>query len=222
MSGAFHRDGYIKVENVIPKDMCKIFTQYALFDMLGDFTIEDNSPQVPNTHSVYGDYLMESLLLYVKPIVEKNTGLELIPTYSYYRVYKPGDVLEKHVDRFACEVSTTLTLGFNYRTLPSDYRWGISFHDDNDNKKTIYTDPGEMVIYKGCDLIHSRGAMEGAENSYHVQVFLHYVDAHGNNTEEKYDARPAIGTMKKREMAGPEHPLTKGYKLPPKSYNINK
>ena len=77
-----------------------------------------------------------------------------------------------------------------------------------------------MVIYKGCDLIHSRGAMEGAENSYHVQVFLHYVDAHGNNTEEKYDARPAIGSMKKRNMAGPTSPLAKGIPLPPKAYNI--
>jgi len=199
MSGVFHRDGYVKVENVIPKDICKIFTQYALFDMLGNFTPENNNPQVPNTHSMYGDYLMESLLLYVKPIVEKNTGLELLPTYSYYRVYKPGDVLHKHTDRHACEVSTTLTLGFNYTSTSSDYKWGISFHNDDDtDKKTLYTDPGEMIIYKGCDIKHSREKMMGGKNSYQVQVFLHYVDENGPNAQEQYDGRPAIGSMKNR------------------------
>lgn len=200
MSGKFHRDGYIKVENVIPKDMCKIFTQYAIFDMLGNFTPETNRPQVANTHSVYGDYLMESLLLHLKPVMEDNTGLDLMPTYSYYRVYKPGDDLKVHTDRYACEVSATLTLGFNFRSKPSDYRWGISFHKDDGSKTTLYTDPGDMIIYKGCDIEHSRCILEAPEYSYQVQVFLHYVDANGPNIDQIYDKRPAIGTRTNKSL----------------------
>jgi hypothetical protein len=39
--------------------------------------------------------------------MEKHTKLKLIPTYSYARIYKKGDVLHRHKDRFSCEISTT-------------------------------------------------------------------------------------------------------------------
>ena len=67
--------------------------------------------QVPNTYAHYGDLVMESLLERVKPRMEKETKLKLVPTYSYARIYKKGDVLKRHKDRFSCEISTTLHLG---------------------------------------------------------------------------------------------------------------
>src|SRR6056300_189261 len=70
-----------------------------------------NDEQVPNTYSHYGDVAMETLLLAVQPIMEKQTKLKLIPTYSYARIYKKGDILERHKDRFSCEISTTMNLG---------------------------------------------------------------------------------------------------------------
>ena len=45
------------------------------------------------------------------------TGLNLKPTYSYWRLYKTGDVLKRHKDRPSCEVSTTLCLGYNNTNL---------------------------------------------------------------------------------------------------------
>jgi hypothetical protein len=56
--------------------------------------------QVPNTYSHYADIAMETLLLAVQPIMEKETKLKLIPTYSYARIYKKGDILHRHKDRF--------------------------------------------------------------------------------------------------------------------------
>ena len=53
---------------------------------------------------------METLLLSVQPKMEKLTGLKLNPTYSYARIYKKGDVLNRHKDRFSCEISTTMNL----------------------------------------------------------------------------------------------------------------
>ena len=67
--------------------------------------------QVPNTYAHYADIAMETLLLQTQPKMEKITGLELIPTYSYARIYKKGDILKRHKDRFSCEVSTTAHLG---------------------------------------------------------------------------------------------------------------
>jgi hypothetical protein len=70
-----------------------------------------NDEQVQNTYSHYADIAMETLLLKVHPIMEKETNLKLIPNYSYARIYKKGDVLKRHKDRFSCEISTTLNLG---------------------------------------------------------------------------------------------------------------
>ena len=67
--------------------------------------------QVLNTYSIYGDTAMENLLIKLKPKMEEATGEKLIEMYSYSRLYKNGDILKKHTDRFACEISTTLNLG---------------------------------------------------------------------------------------------------------------
>ena len=57
--------------------------------LLGTWTDQ----QVPNTYSHYADMVMETLLMKVLPIMKKETGLKLIPTYSYARAYKKGDIL---------------------------------------------------------------------------------------------------------------------------------
>jgi hypothetical protein len=67
--------------------------------------------QVPNTYSHYADQVMETLLVKMLPVMAKQTGLDLVPTYSYARIYKNGDILKRHKDRPSCEISTTLNLG---------------------------------------------------------------------------------------------------------------
>ena len=67
--------------------------------------------QVPGCYSKYGDWVMETLLMYMIPIMKAKTGLELIPTYSYTRLYEKGNILHRHRDRPSCEISTTLHLG---------------------------------------------------------------------------------------------------------------
>ena len=62
-----------------------------------------NDDQVPNTYSHYSDIAMETLLQQVKPVMEKHTKLKLSETYSYARIYKKGDVLARHKDRYSCE-----------------------------------------------------------------------------------------------------------------------
>ena len=67
--------------------------------------------QIPNTYSAYGNIAMETLLLKCQPGMEKATGLKLYPAYTYARIYKKGDELKRHKDRFSCEISTTMNLG---------------------------------------------------------------------------------------------------------------
>jgi hypothetical protein len=80
---------------------------HAQSSILGKWTDQ----QIPNTYSCYADFVMETLMMKVLPKMQKETGLELLPTYSYARVYKKGDELRRHRDRPSCEISTTVHLG---------------------------------------------------------------------------------------------------------------
>ena len=145
-----------------------------------------NDPQVPETYSHYSDIAMETLLERLTEPMSKETGLNLIPTYSYARIYKKGDVLKRHKDRYSCEVSMTMNLGGD--------PWPIYLEPSGETDKEgvkINLEPGDALIYRGCEVEHWREAFEG-ENC--GQVFLHYNDASGENAEKnKYDTRPFLG-----------------------------
>lgn len=181
----FKKNGYCVVKNAISTELRDFVTQYALFDEMQDFKNGDG--QVPSAHSKYADPAMESLLLQLHSVIEKETGLKLNPTYSFYRVYRPGDILESHTDRHSCEISATLC--FNYSYDDTKYTWPI-FMDGY----RAELQPGDMVIYRGCDLTHWREEFIPSSNAdWHVQGFLHYVDAEGTNVDYTYDKRPSIG-----------------------------
>ena len=111
----FQKQKYVELKKVLSPEMIHLISTYAKLDETNDFSIEEGpKPQIRNSHSQYADTLMESILLHLHPTMEENTGLKLYPAYSYYRVYRPGADLVKHVDRPSCEVSTTVTLEFDY------------------------------------------------------------------------------------------------------------
>ena len=135
--------------------------------------------QIPNTYSHYADIVMENLLTTIKPKVEKESGLSLIETYSYVRLYKKGDVLKKHMDRDACEISVTLNLGGD--------PWALCLYPD----VQLDLKPGDAVIYKGTKIQHWREEFTG---DICGQVFLHYNNVNGSlGLSNKYDKRPFLG-----------------------------
>ena len=145
-----------------------------------------NDQQIPETYSHYSDIVMETLLQKLKPLMEKETELKLNETYSYARIYKKGDELKRHKDRYSCEISTTLHLGGE--------QWSIFLEpsgEEGKEGKEVKLDVGDMLIYSGCDLEHWREPFSG-ENC--GQVFLHYNDASKDTAEKnKFDGRPILG-----------------------------
>ena len=163
--------------------------------MLGTWT----DKQIPNTYSIYGDPVMDTLLMKVLPRMQDETELQLVPTYSYARLYKKGDILRRHKDRPSCEISTTLHLGGD--------RWPIfidptgtdnvidefkQIHKPNAPKgNEVLLDIGDMLVYSGCELEHWRESFQGDVCG---QVFLHYNHANGPFAEKnKFDKRPMLG-----------------------------
>ena len=141
--------------------------------------------QVPNTYSHYADIVFETILEALVPRMEKETNLKLVPTYSYARIYKNGDILKRHIDRFSCEISTTLNLGGD--------PWPIFLEPSGKKDRAgikINLKPGDMLIYRGCDLEHWREPFTGQNCG---QVFLHYNRKTKENELNKYDSRPMLG-----------------------------
>jgi|TARA_R110000796_G_scaffold251572_1_gene383369 hypothetical protein len=197
---SFKKNKYIVVKKVLSKELVNFIYQYflnkkkvanILFESkyISPFTEyfgtwDDKT--VPNTYSHYSDIVMETLLEKLKLDMEKHTNLKLSEACSYARIYKKGDILKRHKDRFSCEISTTLNLGGD--------PWFIYLEPSGKkNMKGIKIDlkPGDMLIYSGCDSEHWRDEFKGETCA---QVFLHYNNTTTKGSKiNKFDQRPTLG-----------------------------
>jgi hypothetical protein len=143
----FQKEKYCVIKKAISKDMSDFIYKYFLLKRQVAQTLFNSkfiSPfetmfgiwedsQVPNTYSHYADMVMETLLVKMLPIMEKVTKLKLTPNYSYARIYKKGDILKRHKDRFSCEISTTLNLGGDPWSIYLDLTAGDNVINESQN-----------------------------------------------------------------------------------------
>lgn len=137
----------------------------------------DNFDEVQNNCGdtyFYKDPLIQAFLKNKKKILEKNVNLKLHETYTFWRCYTYGADLKKHKDRPSCEISVTVFIGSD-----EEHEWPIYMDGKKVNLKV-----GDGVIYRGCDIEHWREPYKG---DYHIQAFLHYVDANGKYANHKGD-----------------------------------
>ena len=170
---------YKKVNNFLSSDEINLLKDYCKIKHRLNFNSFDTKQNNNHDTYFYGDHLMESLLLNKKKLMEKETGLELLPTYSFWRLYTKFCDLAKHKDRPSCEISVTVMIDSDKTP------WPIIV-----NGNSIELQPGEAVIYMGCELEHWREEFKG---NICAQVFLHYVDKNGPFKEWNMDKRPLYG-----------------------------
>ena len=200
------------IKNAVPYELANfIFNYFLLKRDAVDFMYKNNitydngslgtwtDKQIPNTYSHYADMVMETLLMKVLPKMQQETGLQLIPTYSYARIYKRGDILRRHKDRPSCEISTTLNLGGNPWPIFIDGTGANNVIDEYKNivkpgapeGTKVLLDVGDMLVYSGCELEHWREPFDG---NICGQVFLHYNHVNGPFADKnKFDGRPKLG-----------------------------
>ena len=213
---SFKEKKYIVIRNAISHELANFGLNYLLLKreavawMYENNYISEFTPgfgtwkdkQIPNTFSCYSDFFMETLMMKVLPIMQQRTDMNLIPCYTYTRVYKKGDILKRHSDRPSCEISTTLHLGgepwpifldpTGQKTVVDEHK---QIHKPNAPKGiSIDLEVGDMLVYSGCELEHWREPFEG-DNC--AQVFLHYNNIDGPfGTQNKFDKRPLLGIPK--------------------------
>ena len=213
---SFKKNKYQVLRNAISKDLAAFCYKYLQISAEADHWMLNNGmthsgnklvgnfndPQVPNSYAKYADRVMETLLVDTIKVMQKKTGLRLVPTYSYCRLYRTGNILKRHKDRPSCEISTTLNLGGDAWPIFIDPTGSDNVIDEHKNihkpgaPKGIKVDlkPGDMLIYSGCELEHWREPFEGQLCG---QVFLHYNHADGQFAKSNlYDKRPMLGIVK--------------------------
>ena len=178
-------------------DTCKAARYFSPFESILGF-YEESDGQIPNTYSQYANMAMETLMLKCQPDMEKATGLKLYPAYTYARIYKKGDELKRHKDRFSCEISTTMNLGGDDWPIylsPNANGGRPNGKDITAASKSegikVDLKPGDMLVYSGCELEHWREKFKGKEC---VQVFLHYNNRKTPGAKDNmFDKRPHLG-----------------------------
>ena len=209
---SFKTKKYQVIRGALSKEMANFIFNYMMLQrdavrfMLKNNKVNPSNPfigredaQVPGIYSKYADWVMETLLIYMIPIMKIKTGMDLVPTYSYTRLYEKGNVLKRHKDRPSCEVSTTLHLGGDEWPIFLDPSGGDFILDEDKQTlkpgapKGVRVDLkiGDMLIYSGCELEHWREPLQGTICS---QVFLHYNHAKGPFAKTNmFDKRPILG-----------------------------
>lgn len=114
-----------------------------------------------NAHS---DACGDTVMYVIRSAIEAHTGLKLLPTYSFVRMYSKGDSLGRHKDGKQNQVSCNICI-----EKDSDWPLGIS---DGKEDHTVIMEPGDAVIYQGYALDHWREKFTGGRQ---VQLISGYV-----------------------------------------------
>lgn len=164
----FNDCGYLVVPSAIDEGLCKVFTKYALLDEVLNPNLD--SLDVPDTHFKTADLFTTSIMITMMPMIEDLVGMSLLPTSSHFRVYRQGSILQKHHDQeHCCQVTASITMGASF---PDGYRgWPVYLEDE-----PFYIDVGDMLLFNGHQLFHSRKKLDIPKEYYQVQVFMHYIE----------------------------------------------
>jgi hypothetical protein len=147
------------------------------------FRSMEGDGQVQGAPCEYGDPVAERLLGAKAACLSDLLQLDLVPTYAYLRLYRPGDRLPAHRDRPACEITVSASLA-------ADAAWPLRFLVAG--RAVGYCPaPRGAVAFRGHELLHWREPLGGGRPAAHV--LFHYVQRHGPCRSWAYDRRPPAG-----------------------------
>ena len=229
----FDQNNYIIIREVVDSKVCDfVYTYFKNKSQVAEWIWKHKKtdkeywgyffdPQAPGSYSHYGDIVMETLLESCATVIEKAIDKKILPTYSYARLYTKGNTLERHKDRFSCEISTTMNLGGDEWAIYIEPNPNVGGYIKEEKVKVynegkledmmVYQEgktkgvevilkPGDMMIYKGHMCEHWREKFTG---DLCGQVFFHYNDANTKGADSnKFDGRPCLGVP--RSMCGLE------------------
>jgi hypothetical protein len=177
---------FVVVRGALDHTVTEAYRRYIVMQIAkGAFRFDD-----PASHrwNRYREPVAETLLMQAAEPLGAIVDRTLIPTYSYTVVYPPGAELAPHTDRAACEFSVSLALG-NRRSGDEVEPWPLYVTPPGASTAMIMLAPGDLVLYRGCEVAHWREPQ--AAECHHYSVLLHFVDASGPSRDYAWDRSPA-------------------------------
>jgi len=216
----FEKDGYLVVKDLWDSEEL----YHPLPDMRGQLDYWDTNPQnfkyqevekqVEGSLARYWHPQYRKIHSGIRKKLEKIIGRKLYNTYYYDRYYFPGQELTKHADRDACEISVSIHISTNLPDNLKDWPFRIKTPDTYTDKtksmvlvpgeeRSAVLNPGDGLIYKGCERPHWRDPMPTPRvrkrdkwlrrvqpTYYYHQIFFHYVLQDGQRAHCAWDKSP--------------------------------
>ncbi len=178
MKQELEQNNFLLVPSFITKEHAHYLAQeFYKLEQTGKYE-KDN--QAPSSPAIYNFKPFLELLCQRTLAVGELIEEPVLPTYTYARIYKNGEILARHRDRPACEISLTLNLG-------GDSEWSIGIQKPNGAEVELNLNPGDAMLYLGCVADHWRDKPFSGQN--YSQVFLHYVRSNGPNSWAYFDKK---------------------------------
>lgn len=179
----FYRDNhFLYIPNIITQEQCKevVARQFDAYDR--GLTFQDAFRLSDSVQGIFDDFLDDK-----REFFEDIVGKKLKNSYSYSRIYRPGQILQPHSDRETTEYNISITAGFDGTSI-----WPFYYITHEESKPYIekyghwwYDDiqePGNRVDIQLGDgfffdrsIVHWRDTYE--QGQWQVQMFLVYMNA---------------------------------------------
>lgn len=126
-------------------------------------------------------------------LIADKVSEDLLPSFSFFRLYFGGDICRVHSDRSACELSASLTLAYS-----DGIPWELSVAERPAADRTLSGDdfggepyrsfemqPGDAVLYSGS--IYRHGRPTPNPNRWSAHIFLQWVSRGGPHETEAFE-----------------------------------
>jgi len=211
-SESFDKNGYLVLKNLWNPE--ELYSEVP--NQKGQYNYWDKNPlhfnyvpveqQVEGSTSRYWHPQYRAIHSGIRLKLEEAIGRKLYNTYYYDRFYYPGQALIIHADRPACEISVTVHVSTNLKGKDADWPIWIKTPDTYTDKtkstilvpgenRSVVLQPGDGMIYKGCERPHWRDPMPTPQKGlfnrnseyYYHQIFFHYVLQDGQRAHCAWD-----------------------------------
>ena len=200
--GDFQNNGYAHIRELVAPEIARAFVA-RLKEATGGRPIPLSKPQPfpavlkHPAFDVPSDSFrpMETFLWGLTPIMSQLVGRDLLPSYTYFRIYLKGDICRVHSDRPSSEFGLSMTLEYS-----DDQIWDLqlgkeridSLYPLSDDFGTmdyasIEMGVGDAVLYQGSHYAHGR--MQPNPNAWSAHLFLFFVDRNGPYGKHAFDEK---------------------------------
>jgi len=187
----FRKRRYLLVKRILPATILEYLKVYYAILMANNRFCNDSL--CPSSLSLGGDAGLDAVLEWIRPEISRLVGFDLVPTFSYTRQYGKGEVLTRHKDRAACEISVTVSIQIPKGAGPSV----VHLKPPNFNETKVEMSEGDACVYAGTEVEHWR---ERFRIGGYIQLFLHFVAKHSRNYPKlMFDGRECLGAPFERQ-----------------------